>query len=427
MTAVEPRPEIDPFSRDFIKCPYPHYETMRAEGGAHYVDKGRGFWLLTRHDDVKRIAADHDAFSSEAGSLNMVPPSPELLKRIAELAPEGIGDVPTLLRLDPPGHTRNRRLVSRAFTPHAVKQYEPLAREISRELISNWQSGMRVDFLREFAIPLPVRVIAHGLDVPDNRVEDFKRWSDSAVAQIGSNLTDDQRLACVKDSLELRDFIMEQIERKRAAAPADDVMSKLVHARLTDEEASDIIGDDSRVLSDAEIVSIIRQLLVAGNETTTNLLCQMIVNFGEMPDWWDEMRVKPDIITQVVEESLRLATPSGVNLRRATCPAIVGGQEIPQNSAVLLSYASANHDERVFPEPETFDPFRDNLSESLAFGRGIHYCPGAALARMEARVAMEELTKAIPTYTSIPMKQLPWTESFQLRALKQVPFTPYFD
>jgi cytochrome P450 len=419
---------FEPFDPAFIACPFPTYDALRAGPGATWVPHGKGFWFVTRHDLVRQVAGDPTRFSSQSGSLGTVPPSPELLARIAEVARDGVGDVPTLLTLDPPGHTRNRRLISRAFSPAAVKRFEPLARAIARELIAGWRDGEEIDVVARFAVPLPVRVIARGLDVPDDRVDDFKRWSDASVAAIGTRLDDDAVVASVVAMTELKAFILEQIERKRAEPLADDVLSNLVHAQLSDDETSDLsaggAGEVRRTLSDLEIVSIVRQLIVAGNETTTNLLGQLLVRFAAEPSWWARLRDDPSLVPAVVEEGLRMASPSAVNQRRTTCPVHLDGADVPAGSNVLVSYLAANHDPRVFPDPERFDPTRPNLGEHLAFGRGIHFCPGAALARMEARVALEELTAAVESYTVPPIEALEWNESFQLRALRRIPFTP---
>ena len=229
----------------------------------------------------------------------------------------------------------------------------------------------------------------------------------------------------MRAALELKEFILEQIARKRAHPPADDVLSSLVHAELSDDEAEGLEAGARRVLSDLEIVSIVRQLIVAGNETTTNLLGQLLVLFGEQPEWWRRMQDEPSIIPAVVEEGLRWTSPSAVNQRRTTCPVDLDGVDLPPQTNVLLAYLAANHDERVFPDPERFDPERPNLAEHLAFGRGIHFCPGAALARMEARVALEELTAGVDHYEAPPFTSLRWNESFQLRALRAIPFVPH--
>ena len=373
--------DLDPFDPGFIADPFPTYHELQAAGGAAYVDRGKGFWLITRHELVRDVVGDVKRFSSESGSLGATRLSPELMARLREMAPNGRpGDTPTLLTLDPPGHTRNRRLISLAFTPASVKQYEEVTREICRSLIARWQDGRQTDYVEDFAVPLPVRV-SRALDVTDDRIEDFKRWSDASVAAIGSDLTDDEVVEDYGELLELSAFVAGQIERKRSAGPAPDIMSQLVHAELDDQEAADLGGPARRQLSDDEIQSIVRQLLVAGNETTSNLLTQLIVQFGVEADWWERMRAEPALIPAVVEEGLRYFSPSAVNQRVARCPVDLGGATIPQDDVVLVCYLGADHDPDVFPHPERFDPTRPNLAEHLAFGRGIHFCPGASLAR----------------------------------------------
>lgn len=427
----EHRFDFDPFDGAFIASPFATYHRMQEMGGAAYVERGKGFWLVTVHDLVRSVVGDPEHFSSESGPLGATLPSAELRARLAEVAPHGRpGDVPTLLTLDPPGHTRNRKLVSRAFTPISVRRYEDFTRQVCRSIIESWRDGEEVDFVSSFAVPLPVRVIARGLDVPDNRIADFKRWSDASVAAIGADLTDDEVVEDYTEMLEMGAFVAEQIERKRREGPAPDVMSSLVHAELTDEEAADLDGTGApgrRRLDDEEIQSIVRQLLVAGNETTTNLLTQMMILFHDEPQWWARMRAEPELIPAVVEESLRLASPSAVNQRVARCPVQLGTATIPEGDVVLIGYQAANHDPAVFPEPESFDLDRPNVAEHLAFGRGIHFCPGASLVRLEARVALQELTQALTGYELPQRDQLMWNKSFQLRAVKKLPLEPRLD
>jgi cytochrome P450 len=219
---------------------------------------------------------------------------------------------------------------------------------------------------------------------------------------------------------ELSFFLLDEIADRRAN-PGDDLLSTLVHATLTDDETADLEADTARQLSDEEIVSIVRQLLVAGNETTTNLLTQMMVRFSAEPDWWQRLRDEPALIDGAAEELLRLISPSGVNQRRTTRDVELGGVTIPAGADVLVIYLSADHDERVFPEPETFDPLRANVREHLAFGKGIHFCIGAALARLEIRIALHELTRAVESFELVDPDHLAWNRSFMLRAIKRLP------
>jgi cytochrome P450 len=216
-------------------------------------------------------------------------------------------------------------------------------------------------------------------------------------------------------------FLLAEIGRRRAAPGGEDILSTLVHARLDDDETADLVEGAQRQLTDSEIISIVRQLLVAGNETTTNLLTQMMVRFAEEPEWWQRVRAEPELIPAVIEESLRLASPSGVNQRKTTREVELGGQVIPAGADVLVIYLSANHDQAVFPEPERFDPSRGNLGEHMAFGRGIHFCVGASLARLEARIALEELAAGVESFELVDPQRRDWNESFMLRAIRSLP------
>jgi cytochrome P450 len=417
---------FDVFDPDFIQCPFGHYQELRESAPATKVTEGKGFWLVTDHELVREVVGDVERFSSESGPLGSTFPSPAAMARMAELTPsEGLaGRVNTLLTLDPPGHTRNRKLISRAFTPASVRRYEEMTRSTCRGLLDGWVDGEEIDFVARFAVPLPVRVIAQALDVPDDRVDDFKRWSDASVASIGADLSDDDWVQNHRDLLELADFLQDQIDRKRAAGPAEDIMSKLVHARLDAAEQEELGGETRLQLSDNEIHSIVRQLLVAGNETTTNLLTQSMVILADHRPWWERMHTEPSMVPDVVEEALRHVTPSAVNQRAARHDMDFHGVQIPAGDVVMVCYLAADHDPAVFPDPEDFDPTRDNLGDHLAFGRGIHFCPGASLARMEAKIAFEELSAAIAGYTIPPVDDLGWNSSFQLRAIRALPFVP---
>lgn len=411
---------IDPTAPAFIACPFPEYARLRSETPVVYVPHGRGFWFVTRHDLVLQVVSDPKTFSSDVRSLAFDEFPPELLARMAEISRAGVQNVPTLLTADPPVHTRNRRLVSRAFTPRAAKEHESFMRSVCRELLERFVPGREIDFVHDFAVPLPVRVIAEALAVPADRADDFKRWSDAAVALIGSKLPDEGVLQSLREGNEFGAFVIEQIQHRRAR-PGSDLLSTLTHARLSDDETADLAHDAARQLSDSEIYSIIRQVLVAGNETTTNLLTQMMVRFAAEPQWWQHMRKDPSIIPAVVEESLRMITPSAVNQRITTREVELGGVTVPAGQNVLVVYLAADHDDRVFPDPERFDPTRPNLAEHLAFGRGIHFCVGASLARLEARVALEELTAAFGAFELVDPDHQEWNSTFSLRALRRLP------
>jgi cytochrome P450 len=317
-----------------------------------------------------------------------------------------------MLTEDPPVHTRYRKLVSKAFTPKMVSSLEPRVRALCENLVNGWKGEKRVDFNRDFGVPLPVTTVAYILGVPDDHQSDFKRWADQSVAAIGRTINDEDRLASQRTIVEQQRWFADQIELRRDD-PSDDFLSNLLNARLTEED--EIEGDP---LSMGEMLSIIRQIQVAGSETTTSLMADAMVRLSHRPEIWEKMKEDPTLIQAVVEEVLRLSSPNQGLFRIATRDAEIRGVTIPKGSAVWAMFGSANRDERVFPNPNEFDPDRKNLHAHLALGKGVHYCLGAALARLEARVGLEALCQRIDSFSVVDEASLRYSPSFILRGLE---------
>ena len=278
-------------------------------------------------------------------------------------------------------------------------------------------------------MPLPVTVIAKALNVPDDRLADFKRWSDASIAGIGTNISLDERLEAEREVIEYQHYFAEQLNLRRTE-PQDDILTNLLNARI-DREA-DGIGADEDVsdepLTMAEMLSIIQQLLVAGNETTTKMLTEMMRLLGENPEQWQTLRRQDgDALDAqakaVVEETLRLSTPTQGMFRVVTEDAEVAGVEIPAGSRLVAMFAAANRDPEVFDQPEEFLPGRDGALNHLAFGKGIHHCIGAALSRLEGKVAAEELSRRIASFTLADSNDFAYHPSFMLRGLKKLDVT----
>jgi cytochrome P450 len=317
-------------------------------------------------------------------------------------------------------HTRYRRLVSKAFSPRSIAAFEPMVRTITTRLIDSWIDRARIEFVEDFAVPLPVEVIARALNVPEDRLEDFRRWSDATVLTFGATPTIDERIAAIHTVHELQRFFLAAIDDRRRQ-PQDDLLTSLLEARIDDDVDAEL--DDKRPLAENEIVSLVQELLVGGNETTTKLVAEMVRLLAGNPERWEEIRRDPEVIPAVVEESLRLASPAQAMWRLATADTELGGVPIPAGSRVVLSYASANRDEAVFADPDRFDVARDP-NDHLAFGIGEHFCLGASLARMQLRCILREVA------TRLPDLALAGTASIQNGALihgvKRMPvhFTP---
>ena len=385
-----------------------------------FVEK-LGIHLVTRHDLVMEVLRDPQTYSSLFGGTGM-PLAKQDRERMAEVLAEGFPRVATMLTADQPEHTRYRRLVSKAFHPAAIAALEPVIRRVTIQAIDSWIDNGSIEFVREFGIPLPVEVIAHALNVPQDRMADFKRWSDDSIAGIGTMLTLDQRIAAERGVNEYQRYFAEQIDLRRTD-PRDDLLTNLLNARV---DSDDPEVDDKRPLDMPEMLSIVQQLLVAGNETTTKMLTEMMRLLGENPQQWELLKQDPSRIDRVVEETLRLSTPTQGMFRIVTTDVNLGGVDIPAGSRLVIVFSSANRDEGLYDHPDQFDPDRDNLRQHLAFGKGIHFCLGANLSRLEGQVALQELTKRIDTFRLADSNDFNYFPSFMLRGLTslQIEFTP---
>ena len=402
---------FNPFDPSTQQCPFPHYAQMREEAPVHPVP-GLGVHLVTKHDLVMQVLRDPQTYSSMFGGAGM-PLSSADREKFAEVMAAGYPRVPTMLTADQPDHTRYRRLVARAFHPKVIAEMEPIIRQITVELIESWIDKGRIEFVKEFGVPLPVRVIAKALNVPDDRLADFKRWSDDSIAGIGTNITLEQRLQAEYGVNEFQHYFAEQIELRRTN-PQDDILTNLLNASIDDDDPE---VTDKRQLDMPEMLSIIQQLLVAGNETTTKSLTEMVRLLAENPEEWAALKADPSRAEKVFEETLRLSTPTQGMWRILTKDAELGGVQLIKGQRIIIVFASANRDEALYDNPDEFDPMRDHLRDNLAFGKGIHFCLGANLSRLEGKVAAEELSKRIGTITLSESNKYQYFPSFMLRGL----------
>ncbi len=402
---------FNPFDPTTLQCPYPHYAKMRTDAPVHHIPS-LGMYFVTRHDMINEVIRDVQTYSSLFGNTSM-PLPPEAREKMMAVLAEGYPRVPTMLTADPPTHTRYRRLVSKAFTPKSIVELEPTIRAITTRLIDSWIDSGRIEFVTQFGVPLPVEVIAKALNVPDDRLVDFKRWSDDSIAGIGTNIGIDARVEAERGVNEFQRYFADALEQRRIG-PKEDLLTKLLNARIDDDDPD---VTDMRALDMPEMLSIIQQLLVAGNETTTKMLTEMMRLLAENPDKWAAVKADHSLIPGVVEETLRLSTPTQGMFRIATRDVELGGVHIPQGSRVVVVYSSANRDENIFINPDEFDPQRSNVTDHLAFGKGTHFCVGANLSRLEGRVALEEIVKRVESFTLPETNQFQYHPSFMLRGL----------
>lgn len=364
-------PVFNPFVPSFKRNPYLQYARLR-EGDPVHRSQALQSWVLTRYEDCVAVTRDHETFSSDAryarGQLA------EALQQQRRESP--LPDADTILGLDPPKHTKMRAIVSRAFTPRRVHELRPHIEGIAATLLD--EAGDRFDLMTEFAQPLPVIVIAELLGVSPADRSQFKAWS-NAVAETTNIVQSAETVeAARRATLELIDYFNRVIDA-RQASPTDDLISALVTAEV-----------DGERLRRPDLLAFSILLLIAGNETTTNLVGNGLAALLDHPEAMARLQGEPDRIPDAIEEMLRYDSPVQGLVRFPTRDVELRGQRIGAGEVVLCLIGAANRDPRVFPEPDTFDIDREERRH-LSFGQGVHYCLGAPLARLEADVAFRAL------------------------------------
>jgi cytochrome P450 len=349
-----------------------------------YHDAERGFWALSRFDDVWAAVHDTATFSSVVSEADAL--------------------MPQMIYMDAPRHTDLRAIVSRAFTPKRIVDLEGRVREITRALIDGFAAKGECELVHDFAAPLPSTVIAELIGVPDEHVESFRSWTEQFV---GITSTADFADAATKIY-----GLFGELLAERRREPTDDLMSALIAAEI-----------DGKHLTDEELLGFSFLLLIAGNDTTTSLIGNGAELLARHPDQRAELVRDPSAIPGAVEEMVRIEAPTQALPRTTTREVSVHDTTVPAGSRVMLVWGAANLDEREFPDAERFD-VRRRISRHLGFGHGAHYCLGASLARLEGRVAFEELLRRIPEWelAEEPLRFTSnWARAFQAVRLEFAP------
>jgi cytochrome P450 len=387
-----------------------------------WLDESSGCWHVFRFTDVNTVSSDYRLFSSEPKQKLLAPPHNSDKNRLIHGPPTSNGrkhrQGASLLRMDPPRHRQYRNLVSPSFTPRALSRLSGRITTITQELLDQIQPMGQMDFITDFAYPLPTTVIAEMLGVPTSDRPLFKQWadgllnfqlSDAEIAQSEERLQNNpevQRLAAITE--EMSDYFQTMLEDRRRQ-PHEDMMSELLAAEI-----------DGEHLSMEDMISFCILLLLAGHVTTMNLLSQAIRCFSEHPDVFAQIRKQPALIAGAIEEVLRYASPVWRLLRMTKTDVTLEGVTIPEHSLVFSWLASANRDERQFPDPERFDITR-TPNRHLAFGHGIHFCIGAPLSRLEASIALTMLIDQLPDLHVVPDQPLELLEGRIFFGFKHLP------
>lgn len=329
---------------------------------------------------------------------------------VTAILEQGWPQVDTLLTADPPVHTRFRKLVNLAFSMKRVDALEDHIRDIVSRLIDGFAGRSACEFVREFAMPLPVQLITEQIGIDRTDFATVKRWSDAFADRLGGMISKERELECAREVVAFQHAMKERIDERRAA-PRDDLLSDLVNARI----------DDERPLDDAELLSILQQLMVAGNETTTSALAGGLVQLIRNPDQLAALQADPGLIPNAVEEMLRTESPTAGLWRLVARDTELGGVPLTKGTMLMLRFAAANRDPERFPEPDRFDVARANARSHLAFGRGIHMCVGNMLSRKEMTVAFQELILRLDGFEITDESALVYPPNMLLRGLAALP------
>jgi cytochrome P450 len=381
--ATELFPMLDP---DYIDNPEPYWQQLREKAPLYWSEEFN-FWVVTRYEDVDNFAKRPEDFSSSSGPGGG-------LRADNTSAEDVVGFLP-MIQNDPPEHTRLRSIFSKSFTSRRIAQLESEIRELAAQLMADLQSkssaGKAVDLYKDFASPLPVAVIAKLLGIPLDYYDRLKFWNEALGIGAGESYTEKQRFNA---TTEMNDTLYEIIEEKRFN-PADDLISSLV--KLADE--------DGGQLKPNELLGFSKLLWIAGNETTTNLITNAAVVLQEQPEIIEKLQNDKTLVPQFVEEALRYVGPVNGLFRRVTRDLEYKGKKFKKNDNVWIMFASANRDERHFESPESFILER-SPNDHLSLGKGVHFCMGAALARLEAQIAFECLVDVLPGFQLKPEEGL---------------------
>ncbi len=385
--ATCPINEICPMHPELLKSPWGMNRRLRDEAPV-YKDPLSGIYFISRYEDVVKMAMDHETFSSKMNSPSRALAASED-EEIVAVVKSGYPQVDTMLTQDPPLQRRYRKFVDGAFSPRSLNALEPFIEATAHDLIDQFIDRGECEFLSEFGVGLPLRVIVNQLGAPQSDMDLFRKWTEAFIGNLSQQLDRDGLLQAAKDMVEFQHYFVDRMNERRAE-PQDDILSKVVNASI----------DGEQPLTDAECLSMLSQILVAGNETTSASLTEGIWLLIQNPDQYELLKndPSPDMISRLVEEVLRISSPSSNMFRRTNRDVEMHGVTIPKDSVLFARFASANQDGERFPEPEKFNLMRDNLKEQVAFGKGVHHCLGAALSRREMNIGFKVILERMENF-----------------------------
>jgi cytochrome P450 len=381
----------DPFAAEVKADPYPFYEYLRDHAPVFYVESLDAY-AISRHADVRRVMRENTTFSSEAMA--------ELVSRPVTAAGNVAFDAEidrsiSIIGRDGEDHARLRTIANRGFTPRRIAKLEHDMRTIVQPFLAGMVAKGGADLMADFAVPFPTTVIAAMLGVDPSRIADFRRWSEDMILAVFEPMNAEQTAAVARSASEMSEYL-DAVFEARAAKPTDDLVSLLVAAEA-----------EGGALTREELGVFAFTLLVAGSITTAYLIGNAVMQLVENPTLLAAVRDDLDLVEPLIEESLRFESPTQMMFRTATMPVEIAGVALPQGARLVALLGAANRDDRAFPDPDTFDISRTGGAEHIAFGLGAHHCLGAALARIEARIAIVELLRTgMPLEPAGPMERV---------------------
>jgi cytochrome P450 len=392
----------DLLAKDVVNNPHPYFHKLRSEDPVHWNGMWNG-WILTRYKDVNKAFMNPNLSSDR-----MKPPKnmPEPL--VLDMASTFDILSKWMVFNDPPNHTRLRMLVSKAFTPKTVGKMRPFMNEITDDLLDKVESSKKMDVIRDYAFLLPILVISKMLGLPDEDRDLLKQWSDDLLLLVFGAIKDNDRHERAKNGLQQMVYYFKDLIKERTKKPQDDLITALVQAN----EKEDALTMD-------EVISTCTVLIFGGHETTTNLISNGLYSLMNNRNQLEKLRDNPLLIDTAIEELNRYEGPGKGAMRIAKQDMEINGKTIKKGQRLLLMHAAANRDPEIFVNPDTLDITR-HPNPHLGFGKGIHYCLGAPLARLETEVAINQILKRFPDIR-LAKKDLEWQPIIISRALKSLP------
>lgn len=397
------------FDESVLNCPYDFYKVLQEQAPVYHLPD-TNIYMVSRHADIKQLLKDTQTYSNNFNDLLKGPePAPE----VTAIYARAWQPVDTMITADPPRHKTYRTLVNKVFNAKRVNAMEDYMTAIVHELIDSFIDRGECDFVREFTTPLPVYVIADQLGVPREDLTEFKRWSDSFARRLSQMATPEEQVEDAENIVAFQMYFANMCEQRRKE-PADDMISDLVVTTIEDPDSGEVRG-----LNMEELQSVLQQLMVAGNETTTSAITGGMLSLIQNPEQMKDLQEHPEKIPNAVEEILRMESPSAGMWRVVKKDSEIDGVHIPKDSLLMLRYHAANRDRELFEHPNAIDIDRGNAGDHIAFGQGTHFCPGAMLARKEMNVAFSALLSRLENIQVVEEKSdLTYWPNIVLRGLK---------